>query len=209
MKHLVLLFICLMFLKPVFSENPEKFSLNLKFSVPFVKSDIPQLNIFIDPGLEVLYYFPLNSGIKLGTGAGIQYGCHFWNQEVARLVWVDGKGWPTEYTNHYHFKFISLWVPISVDFPFQKSFIGSFTTGLNFCWYPLIDFSMERDMRQEDMEFNRLFIEPNAGLNIPLKKMNRVALSLHPQLSYRFYLTDRNDWQKNYLLAGIALNANI
>ena len=208
MKYLILLLGSLLFFNPLFSKNPpSKFSLNLKLSLPFIRSDVSQFNFFIDPGMEALYQFSLAKEIKFETGIIIQNGHYFWNKEVEKLVWVDGFGWhPTEYIYDYNFKYISAGIPLLVDIPVHNSFLNSVNFGINLCWYLKANFYLISNHTTNNLSYNRFFFEPNVGLKIPLTKLNRIAFYLQPFLAYRFSGTNKNDLQKKIFTIGIKLN---
>jgi len=208
-KHCILLFVGILFWKPSFSENlTERFSLNLKLSSPLLKSDVPQLHLFVDPGLEAMCHISLYKGVQLGAGIGFEFGHHMWNKEYAYVRVVDGQLRKYEGTNDYHFKFFSWEIPVTVDVPLRGSIISSVAAGINFGWHSRIDFSIERKKLSKEPEFNRYYIEPNVGLRIPLKKLKRFSISLQPYVSKRLYTTDKNDFQENFFLVGYSFRTN-
>jgi hypothetical protein len=208
-RHCILFFVGILLSQPLFSENlNRRVSLNLKLSSPLLKSDVPQLHLFVDPGLEAMVHFSLYKGVQLGAGVGFEFGHHIWNKEYAYVRVVDGQLRKYEGTNDYHFKFFSWEIPVTVDVPLRGSFLSSFAAGVNFGWHSGIDFSIERTSLSKEPEFNRYYIEPNFGLRIPLKKLKRFSISLQPFISKRFYTTDKNDFQENFFLVGYSFSTN-
>jgi hypothetical protein len=204
-----LLFVGILLLQPLFSKNlTQRFSLNLKLSSPMLQSDVPQLHVFVDPGLEAMCHFSIYKGVRLGAGIGFEFGHHIWNKEYAYVRVVDGQLRKSEGTNDYHFKFFSWEIPVTVDVPLRGSIINSITAGVNFGWHSKIDFSIERKKLAKEPEFNRFYIEPNIGLRIPIKKLKRFSLSLQPFVSKRFYTTHINDFQENFFLVGYSISTN-
>jgi hypothetical protein len=208
-RHCILLFAGILLLQPLYSENlTQRFSLNLKLSSPLLKSDVPQLHVFVDPGLEAMCHFSIYKGVRLGAGFGFEFGHHIWNKEYASVRVVDGQLRKNEVSYVYHFKFFSWEIPVTVDVPLRGSIINSFAAGVNFGWHSGIDFSLERAKLSKEPVFDRFYIEPNFSLRIPVKKLKRFSISLQPFISKRLYTTHKNDFQENIFLVGYSISTN-
>jgi hypothetical protein len=210
MKYIFLLFSFALFFQTLCAENlPKKFSLNLKLSFPVLKSDVPQFIQSVDPGVEVLYMFPLINRIRLGTGIGFDYGHHVWNKDHTGVTW--GEGEPRKYSNLYvyHLNFVSAEIPFYLEIlPIKTRVINALNFGFDLGWHNITNFFLERATLPQEPELNKTYISVMAGGQIPLLRFKQFPINLQPFIKYRYYLTDRNKYQTSYFMIGIKLNTN-
>ena len=190
-------------------EKSERFTINFGLTHPVYKDSNPVEKFTIVPEVEFLLNLPLYKTTILSTGIGIESGKHIVAEPVAYLMWVKDTGWrPYENTYYWNLDFLSLKVPVYVSAPFNNSFFDSFTFGSGLGWLLNYKLTEESMPNTSHIKINRSFLDLSFGVKKKLFQFNKVSLSCTPDIGYRAYLTDRNDWQKKCFFGKLKLNIN-
>ena len=211
MKYLFCIISLLMFNYSIRGQEKfERFTINLGLTHPVYKDSNPVEKFTIVPEVEFLLNLPLYKTIKLSTGIGIESGKHNVVEEVAYLIWVNDQiGWrPYEGTNYWNLDFLSMKVPVCVSVPFNNSFLDSFTFGSGLGWLLSYQLTEHQTPNTSHIKINRSFLDLSFGVKKKLFQFNHVSLSCTPDIGYRAYLTDYNDWQKKCYFGDLKLNIN-
>jgi hypothetical protein len=99
-------------------------------------------------------------------------------------------------------------VPVYISILLNNSFIDSFTFGSGLGWLLSYKLTEEQKPNTSSIKINRSFLDLSFGVKKKLYQFNKLSLSCTPGISYRKYLTDRNDWQKKCFLGELELNIN-
>ncbi len=191
-------------------EKFERFTINFGLTHPVYKDSNPVEKFTIVPEVEFLLNLPLYKTFQLSTGIGIESGKHIVVEDVAKLVWRNDvkEWWPYRGRNYWNLEFLSMKVPVYISVPLNNSFLDSFTFGYGLGWllsYELIEEAMPNTSH---IKINRSFLDLSFGVKKKLLQFNKVSLSCNPDIGYRAYLTDRNDWQKKCFLGELKINVN-
>lgn len=187
-------------------EKFERFTINFGGMLPVYKSPNTIRELTIVPDAEFLLNLPLNTTIQLSTGIGIESGKHIVLEDVARLIWVND-GWrPYEGRNYWNLDFFSLKVPVYISMPFDNSFLDSYTFGVGFGYLLNYKLTEESLPNTSHIKINRSFLDISFGVKKQLFQFHKVSLGLSPDIGYRAYLSDHNDWQKKCFLIEMKLN---
>lgn len=220
MKYLFCFIALLMFNHSITGQEKfERFTINFGLTLPvqIVSNSVntvlpagPVYELTVVPEVEFLLNLPLYKATILSTGIGIESGKHIIREEVAYLVWVNDEiGWrPYEGTNYWNLDFFSMKVPVYVSVPFNNSFLDSFTFGSGLGWLLSYKLTEEQRPNTSSIKINRSFLDLSFGVKKKLFQFNQISLSCTPDIGYRTYLTDRNDWQKKCFFGELKLNIN-
>ena len=191
-------------------EKFERFTINFGFTLPVYKAPNTLSELTVVPEVDFLLNLPLYKTIQLSAGIGIESGKHIVVEDVAHLLWVNDKiGWrPVEYRNNWNLNFLSMKVPVYVSVPFNNSFLDSFTFGSGLGWLLSYKLTEEATPNTSSIKINRSFLDLSFGVKKKLFQFNKLSLSCTPDIGYRAYLTDRNDWQKKCYFGKLKLNIN-
>ena len=191
-------------------ENFEKFTINLGLTHAVYIGSNPVEKFSIVPEAEFLINLPLHKTIKLSTGIGIESGKHYIAEEVAYLVWVESRNgwWPYEGTNYWNLDLLSMKVPVYASVPFNNSFLDSFTFGAGLGWILNYKLTEHQTPNTSHIKINRSFLDLSFGVQKKLFQFNKVSLGLSPDIGYRIYPSDRNDWQKKCFFGELKMNFN-
>jgi hypothetical protein len=128
---------------------------------------------------------------------------------VAYLAWVKDFGWiPYENTYYWNLNILSIKVPVYVSVPFSNSFLDAFTFGSGVGWLLSYKLTEESMPYTDQIKINRSFLDLSFGVKKKLFQFNHASLSCNPDIGYRIYLTNYNDWQKKCSLGELKLNIN-
>lgn len=210
MKNLLILSILLFFtFKVNAQEKFEKFTVNLGLTHPIHYVPNYMYKFTIDTEIELLMNFRIFENSILSAGLGLQSCEHIRIEEVSHLVWVDGIGLlPYEFTNYWNLKFLSAKVPVYIAFPFKNSFLESYIAGFSLGRYWNINLSEKSTPNPPQIKIDRNYLDFNFGVKKNLYQTDKLSINLSPYLGYLIYLTDYNDWQKNYIFFQIKFNIN-
>lgn len=209
MKYLFCFIALLMFIHSMSGqERFDRFTINFGLTSPVYSSNsVGELTLV--PEVEFLLNLPLSKTIQLSTGIGIESGKHIVREPVAYLAWVKDFGWsPYENTYYWNLDFKSMKVPVYVSISFNNSFLDSFTFGSGVGWLLSYQLTEESMPNTSNIKINRSFLDLSFGVKKKLFQFNQVSLSCNPDIGYRAYLTDRNDWQKKCYFGELKLNIN-
>ncbi len=191
-------------------EKFERFTVNFGLTLPVYKSSFAYTvhERALVPDAEFLFNIPLYKIIRLSTGIGIESGKHIVVEEVAKLVWRNDvkEWWPYEGTNYWNLAFLSMKVPVYLTFPLNNSFIDSFTFGSGLGWLLSYKLTEESTPNTSSIKINRSFLDLSFGVKKKLFHFNKVLLSCTPDIGFRTYLTQRNDWQNKCFFCELKLN---
>jgi hypothetical protein len=190
-------------------EKFDRFIINFGLMSPVYSSNsVGELTLV--PEVEFLLNIPLYKIIQLSTGIGIESGKHIVLENYSHLVWVNDEiGWRL-YKNTYFWNldFISMKVPVYISVPLKNTFFNAFTFGSGVGWLLSYQLTEESMPNTSNIKINRSFLDLSFGMKKKLFQFNQVSLSCTPDIGYRAYLTDRNDWQKECFLGELKLNIN-
>lgn len=189
-------------------EKFDRYTINFGLTHPVYKDSNPVEKFTIVPEVEFLLNLPLYKTIQLSTGIGIESGKHMVAEEVAYLVWRNDvkEWWPYEGTNYWSLDFLSIEVPLYISVPFNNSFLDAFTFGYGLGWLLSYQLTEEQRPNTSNVKINRSFLDLSFGVKKRLFQFNQVSLSCTPDIGYRAYLTDHNDWQKKCFFGELKLN---
>lgn len=211
MKYLFCFIALLMFNYSISGQEKfERFTINLGLTLPVYKAPNTVDEFTIVPEVEFLFNLPLYKTIQLSTGIGIESGKHIVVEDVEKLVWRNDvkEWWPWSYRYYWNLNFVSMKVPLYLSVPLNNFFIDSFTFGSGLGWLLSYKLTEEGTPNTSYMKINRSFFDLSFGVKKKLFHFNKVSLSCTPDIGYRTYLTDRNDWQKKCFLGELKLNIN-
>lgn len=189
-------------------EKFERFTINFGLTHPVYKDSNPVEKFTIVPEVEFLLNLQLYKTFQLSTGIGIESGKHRVVEEVAYLVWVNDElgWWPYEGTKYWNLNFFSIKVPVYISVPLNNYFLDSFTFGYGVGWLLSYELTEEAMPNTSHIKINRSFLDLSFGVKKKLFQFNKVSLSCTPDIGYRAYLTDHNDWQKKCFFGALKVN---
>ena len=191
-------------------EKFERFTINFGLTLPVYNAPNSVREFTLVPEVEFLFNLPLYKTIQLSTGIGIESGKHIVVEDVAKLVWRNDvkEWWPWRYTYYWNLDFLSIKVPVYLSVPLNNSFIDAFTFGSGLGWLLSYKLTDEGTPNTSFMKINRSFLDLSFGVKKKLFQFNQVSLSCTPDIGYRAYLTDYNDWQTKCYFGELKLNIN-
>lgn len=188
----------------------ERFTVKVGATLP-ISDSYANLNEYtLVPEAEFLVNLPLYKAIQFSTGIGIESGKHIILEDVDGLVWRDDvkEWWPGTYSYRWNLDFVSMKVPVYLSLSFKKFFIDSFTFGYGLGWLTSYKLTEESIPNTSSIKINRTFREFSFGVTKRLFRFKKLSVGCTPGISYRSYLTDRNDWQKKCVLGEMKFNIN-
>ncbi|MFA5328715.1 MAG: hypothetical protein WC384_13060 [Prolixibacteraceae bacterium] len=191
-------------------EKFDRFTINFGLTHSVYKDSKSVEKFTFVPEVEFLFNLPLYKTIQLSTGIGIESGKHMATEDVAYLGWVNDEiGWrPYRGRNYWNLDFVSMKVPVYLSVPINNSFIDAFTFGSGLGWLLSYKLTEHQIPNTSSIKINRSFLDLSLGVKKKLFQINQVSLSCTPDIGYRTYLTDRNDWQKKCFFGELKLNIN-
>ena len=190
-------------------EKFERYTINLGLMLPVYGAPNTPWEYTLVPEGEFLVNLPLGKTTKLSTGIGIESGKHIIVEDEARLTYVEPYGWvPYEGRNFWDLEFISMKVPVYFSVPFNNSFLDAITLGSGLGWLVTYDLTEDQILNTSHIKINRSYLDLSFGVKKKLFQFNKLSLSLNPQIGYRAYLNNYNNWQKKCFLAEVKLNVS-
>lgn len=190
------------------NEKFKQITINFGGILPVYKSPNTIRELTIVPDAEFLLNLPLNTTIQLSTGIGIESGKHIVLEDVARLIWVNDAWKPYEVRYYWNLDFLSMKVPIYVSMPFYNSFLNSYTFGVGFGYLLNYKLTEESLPNTSHIKINRSFLDLSFGVKKQLFQFNKVSLGLSPEIGYRAYLSDHNNWLKKCFFGELKFNVS-
>jgi len=208
-KHFISFFIFLTIFNTIGNaqEKFEKFtfSAGLTLPVPLATSNYFSL---LDYEIEFLMNFKIFGNTKLSTGLGFQYGEHVTQEEVGWLTMVNGKPNVYKGIGYWNLDFMSAEIPVIFTVPFKKAFFDSYLAGFSFGQYWNTNLTRTNIPENIQVKINKTYMDFNLGIKKNIYFSNKLTINLSPTLGYLVYLSDYNDWQKNYIFTQIKFNFN-
>lgn len=188
-------------------EKFEKFTVSagLTLPVPIITSNYYSL---LDCEIGFLMNFKIFGNKILSTGLGLQYGEHVTQEEVGWLTMVNGKPNVYKGIGYWNLDFISTEIPVIFTVPFKKAFFDSYLVGFSFGQYWNTNLTRTNIPDNLQIKINKTYMDFNLGVKKNLFVSKKLTINLSPTLGYLFYLSDFNDWQKNYIFSQIKFNFN-
>lgn len=188
----------------------ERFTINVGLTLPVYDSSFSGHELTIVPEVEFLLNLPLYKTFQLSTGIGIESGKHIAVEDEAKLIWRNDvkEWWPYRGTNYWNLDFFSIKVPLYISVPLNNSFLDSYTFGYGLGWLLSYELTEEAMPNTSHIKINRSFFDLSFGVKKKLFQFNKVSLSCTPDIGYRAYLTDHNDWQKKCFFGALKVNIN-
>jgi hypothetical protein len=181
------------------------FSAGLTLPVPIATSNYYSL---LDYEIEFLMNFKFPGNTKLSTGLGFQYGEHVTQEEVGWLTMVNGKPNVYKGIGYWNLDFLSAEIPVIFTIPFNKAFFDSYLAGFSFGKYWNTNLTRINIPENLQIKINKTYMDFNLGVKKNLYQSEKLTINLSPILGYLVYLSDYNDWQKDYIFSQIKFNFN-
>jgi hypothetical protein len=209
MKHFIPFYIFLLTFNVVTNaqEKFERFTISAGLTIP-VPLATRHYNSLLDYEFELLMNFKILGNTTLSTGLGFQYGEHVSAEEVSWLTTVNGKLNVYKGIGYWNLEFMNTEIPVFFTIPFKKAFFDSYLAGFSFGQYWNINLTRINIPGNSQIKINKTYMDFNLGVKKSLYQAEKFTISLSPSLGYLFYLSDYNDWQKNYIFSQIKFNFN-
>ena len=206
MKYFItFVFIIIALSKTDAQEKFERFTINLELTHPIFNK---LFSDNIDTGIEALMNSRIFNNKILSTGISLQHGKHIRKERVAYLVKVEGKLYPYKGTNYWNLNFLSVEAPLYFIAPFNKLFLDSYRAGIDFGWLWKYNLTEESMPNIPNIKINRLYLKYNLGIQKNLYQAKKISIMLLPTIGYKMYLSNHNNWQKDYIFYQLNFNFN-
>jgi hypothetical protein len=190
-------------------EKFEKYTINFELTHPVINSGTYDEYYFLNPGFEVLTNFRIIDSTKISTGIGFQFGQQHRKQEVNKIVTVDGRSIPWNYTYHWMLNLFSIKLPFYINIPLRNSFLDFFVGGVSFGWFWKYNLTGDSVNSSSEIKIDRPNLNISLGTGKELMHSDNMSIAFSPIVGYQKRLTHHNDWQKNYFFYKLKLSINL